>query len=1073
MECGSRIASPEAIKPLKEGLQLRENKRKPRAAERRQLTILFCDLVGSTPLSERLDPEDYRQVILGYQQVAEKVIKRYGGHIAQYLGDGLLVYFGYPEGLEDAPKAGVRAGLSILETVSHANQQWEAAGKTTIQVRIGIHTGLVVVDDHLALGDTVNIAARLEGLAPFNGLVISPQTLKLVQGWFEVKSTGEHNLKGISKPMEVFQVLHESGARTRLEAARGKGLSPLAGRDREQQLLQERWARAKTSKGNLVLLNGEAGIGKSRMVDTLKEEIAQEPDSWLTEIRCSAYHQNSTFYPIIELLESVILQYELKESSHSKLIKLESFLLQSGLDPETAMPLFAEFLSISSQQYPPPALSSMAKKQRIMENITQGLVHRAAVQPVLLVIEDLHWADASTLEWLNMFLGQLPTQPIFILCTSRPGFRPDWIGRTHVSQLTLQRLSHEKVADICRHYAKGKDLPQEILEQINAKTEGVPLFVEELTKMVLESGLLVESESSYELAGVLPPLAIPSTLQDSLLARLDRLSAVKEVVQLGAVLGRKFSFELLSAIIERKEENLKNALSQLVEAELLYRIGIGKQTVYQFKHALIQDAAYESMLRSQRQQLHQRSAKVLEEQFKETISSQPELVAHHYTEAGLPLRAIPQWLHAGQLASRKHAVTEAIAHLEKGFELLGHLEENEERRALKLDFLLTLGGAYTIIYGYTHSKVGETLNSAKVIAQSIEVSPKLAFILYGLMPYYCLSEKYEILEELIDYTLQFENNDDGGYLFRVFGNMPLGVSSFQRGKFTVAHQVLKKLIDEHDPSVDIPLELTPSGDFKICVEAWWSNCIQFLGLIDQAKSISNRHMSIASNYRKDSRTLYHIYTYAAWRSSESREWALSEKIAAEYVPIVEEFGDPFFINQAKSRYHMAKAFQGDLRSFDAVLELTNDALKLGYNLTIPIYASQIGELYFNFGKYEPALSYIDENLRHLNNTGSHMHTAELYRVKGLTLQALGEPDTIVEKNFTQALELSRKQSAKTFELRASADLARFWQKQGKAKEAYDLLSGVYNWFTEGFDSVDMKEASELLTELSKDKIVKK
>ena len=571
MECGTKLNTAESTKK-------QQSAPSPirREAERRQLTVMFCDLVGSTALSDRLDPEDYRQVILDYQKVAEKEIIRYSGYIAQYLGDGLLVYFGYPQGLEDAPKAGVRAGLGILEAVAQANQQWEAAGKTTIQVRIGIHTGIVVVDDLLALGDTTNIAARLEGLAPVNGLVISPPTLKLVQGWFAVKSIGEHQLKGIAQPMEIFKVLHESGARTRLDIAKGKGLSPLVGRDQEYQLLRQRWRVAKAGKGNLVLLNGEAGIGKSRLVDAVKEEIAREPDSWLTEIRCSAYHQNSVFHPIIELLENVVLQYEREESIESKLTKLEDFLLQSGLDLSIGMPLFAEFLSISSEKHPPPTISPIAKKQRIMEGITQGLLRRAAIQPVLLVIEDLHWADASTLEWLELFLEQLASASIFALASARPGFQAKWISHTEVTQITLQRLTAEKVNDICLHYTKGKALPREIIEQINAKTEGVPLFVEELTKMVLESDLLIENENQYVLKGPLPTLAIPSTLQDSLLARLDRLSAVKEVVQFGAVIGREFTFELLQAVMQQKEGELEVVLSQLVEAEILYLIRIGK-----------------------------------------------------------------------------------------------------------------------------------------------------------------------------------------------------------------------------------------------------------------------------------------------------------------------------------------------------------------------------------------------------------------------------------------------------------------------------------------------------------------
>lgn len=1059
MECGSKLDTAESTKT-----KVSTTSKTRREAERRQLTVMFCDLVGSTALSDQLDVEEYREVILDYQQVAEAVIKRYGGHVAQYLGDGLLVYFGYPQGLEDAPKAGVRAGLGILEAVANANQQWKAAGKTTIEVRIGIHTGIVVVDDHLALGDTTNIAARLEGLAPSNGLVISPKTLKLVKGWFEVKSIGEHQLKGIAKPMEVFQVLHESGARTRLEVAKGKGLSPLVGRDKEHQLLRERWNLAKSGKGNLILLNGEAGIGKSRLVDMLKEEIAQEPDSWLTEIRCSSYHQNSSFHPIIELLENVVLQYEQEEAIESKLTKLEGFLLQSGMDLSIGMPLFAEFLSIPSEKHPPLVMSPIAKKQRIMESITQGLLHRAAIQPVLLVVEDLHWADASTLEWLQSFLEQLPSQPIITLCSTRPGFQPTWIGRTEVTQITLHRLSVEEVEHICQFYSKGKALPAEILEQVNAKTEGVPLFVEELTKMILESGFLIETESQYKLDGPLPALAIPSTLQDSLLARLDRMSAVKEVTQLGAVLGREFTFHLLKAILELEESELHRALSQLVEAEILYRIGIGKNKGYQFKHALIQDAAYESMLKSQRQQLHRKVARVLETQFSETTAGQPEQVAHHYTNGGLPLKAIPLWLKAGQLASQKHANAEAIAHLEKGMTLLDHIEEEEERKNLELDFVLTLGGASIVFYGYTHSKVGEIFNRAKEIAQSIKVSPKLALILYNLQTYYMLSEKHDSSNELVQYELQLGKEEANGYLFKLIGKASLGVANVNLGNFELANDSLLEAIELYDPANPIPYELTPGGDVKINAASWRSLSLQISGYADQAKAISEKHLDLTKDF-KDSRTLYHLYVWAAWRSLIAKEWKTGANILQKYIPIAKEFGDPFFILAAEGFYNTALSFQGDKSALDKLSSLLNVALKMGATTFYSVFYPFICDGYYRFGDYITCKSLIEESLAHLNETGSHFNTAEFYRIKGLNLQALQEPDTIVEKNLVQALELSRKQSAKTYELRAAADLARLWREQGKAKEGYDLLKGVYDWFTEGFDSVDLREAKTLLDEL--------
>lgn len=1059
MECGTKLTLLKQEKVNKsEPLKIR------REAQRRQLTVMFCDLVGSTALSDQLDPEDYRQVILNYQQVAEIVIARNSGHIAQYLGDGLLVYFGYPKGLEDAPKASVQSGLDILEAVAHANKQWKATGKTTIQVRIGIHTGLVVVDDHLALGNTTNIAARLEGLAPINGIVISPQTLKLVKGWFEVKSTGEHLLKGIAQPMEVFQVLHESGVHTQLEIAKGKGLSPLVGRSLEHQLLRERWSMAKTGKGNLVLLRGEAGIGKSRLVDTLKEEIVEESESWLTEIRCSSHHQNSVFYPIIQLLENVVLKFDRNESIESKLNKLESFLLQLGVDLKKSMPLFLEFLSIKSEQYPPPIISPIAKKQQFMEALTHGLLYRAAIHPILLIMEDLHWIDASTLEWLNLFLEQLPSQSVFVLCTTRPDFSAESIRCSEVDQITLQRLTPKKMEKICHHYTNGKILPREISEQIYTKTEGVPLFIEELTKMVLESNLLVENEVHYELMAPLPTLAIPSTLQDSLLARLDRLPTSKEVVQLGAALGREFSFEILNAVLTQTEKELMTILSQLVEAELFYRTGNGKDAGFKFKHALIQDAAYESMLKSQRQLLHQRVAQTLEKQFPHVTQAQPELTADHYTKAQLPLKAIPFWLTAGQMASQKHANQEAISHLEKGLELLHHIEDQEERKNLELDFTLTFGGVAIVYYGYTNPKVGEAFNRAKEIAQSTEISPKLAFILYNLQTYYMLSEQYKVLRELVDYGLRVAEEQKNGYLFKLFGDHIKGVFKILSGEFKEANKILHQNVTYYDPSIPIPLEFTPGGDVKVNAASWLSVSLQISGYMDQAKEISDRHFVVAKDCN-ESRTLYHIFCWIGWRLTEAKEWQSVEKNLAIYLPTVRGFGDPFFILVTEFFYYLARAHQGDSSAIKKCEERLNIGFSFGTTLFLSTYSPYLFEFFQQQGLFEKTLLLIEKTQTHNKNIGSDIHKAEIYRIKALALQGLGSDIEEVEKHLNLALEIARKQSAKTYELRAAIDLARLWQQQGRAKKGYNLLKDVYDWFTEGFDSVDLKDARVLLTEL--------
>ena len=557
-----------------------------------------------------------------------KVIARYEGHIAQYLGDGLLVYFGYPLAHEDDAQRAVRAGLGMVEALGQLNTRLEQERGVQLAVRLGIHTGLVVVGDvgggtrqeQLALGETPNLAARLQGIAAPNTLVISAATFQLLGGFFACQPLGTPLLKGFAQPLAVYRVLYESMARSRLEAAGSTGLTPLVGREQEVGLLLERWAQVKDGLGQVVLLSGEAGIGKSRLVQVLKDQVASEPQAWLTPCQCSPYHQNTALYPWIDLLERVALRFEREESPQQKLRKLEGFLVQYGLPLAEAVPLFAALLSLPlPADYAPLHLSPEQQKQQTLHALLTILLRIAAQQPVLFVMEDLHWVDPSTLELLSLLVDQGPTARILALLTFRPDFSPPWTGRAHLTQVTLHRLTRQQVAEMIGRIAHGKALPAEVVEQIVAKTDGVPLFVEELTKMVLESGLLQEREERYELTGPLPPLAIPATLHDSLMARLDRLATVKGLAQLGATLGREFSYELLHAVSPWDEGTLQRGLHQLVEAEFLYQRGLPPQATYLFKHALIQEAAYQSLLRSTRQQHHQHIAQVLEARFPETL----------------------------------------------------------------------------------------------------------------------------------------------------------------------------------------------------------------------------------------------------------------------------------------------------------------------------------------------------------------------------------------------------------------------------------------------------------------------
>jgi class 3 adenylate cyclase len=617
-------------------------------AERRQLTVMFCDLVDSTKLSGQLDPEEYRDVVRTYHTACTEVIRRYDGHIAQLLGDGLLVYFGHPVAHEDDAQRAVRTALGILAAMDDLPTRLPHATGRTLAARLGIHTGLVVIGamgdqgrhEHLALGETPNIAARLQGLAQPNTVAISDATYRLVQGYFACQDLGAQTLRGVAEPLHVYRVLQDSGARGRLDVAMTRGLTPLVGRESEVTLLQERWAQAKSGRGQVVLLSGDPGIGKSRLVHMLKEHVANQPHTcW--ECRSLSYFENTALFPLTDLFQR-LLQFQAADTPAEKLGKLEHALSQSRLPVEDMVPLFAPLLSlpIPENRYPLPNLSPRRQRQKTLETIVTILLAQAEHQPVLFIVEDLHWTDPTTLELLNLILDQTPTASMLVLLTCRPHFQPSWTHRSYLTEVSVPRLAQPQVERMVERITGGKPLPAQVLTQISEKTDGVPLFVEELTKAVLESGALQDSHGPYTLTGSLSSFTIPATLQDSLMARLDRLVTAKGLVQIGATIGRQFAYDVLAMVSQLDEVTLQRELGRLVEAEIVYQRSVPPQATYTFKHALIQDAAYGSLLKSTRQQYHQRIAQVLEAQFPEAAQTQPELLAHHYTEAGLTEKAV-------------------------------------------------------------------------------------------------------------------------------------------------------------------------------------------------------------------------------------------------------------------------------------------------------------------------------------------------------------------------------------------------------------------------------------------------
>jgi predicted ATPase/class 3 adenylate cyclase len=1048
--------------------------------------VLFCDLVGSTALSAQLDPEELREVVRAYQDTCAKVIARFEGHIAQYLGDGLLVYFGYPLAHEDDAQRAVRAGLGMIEALGQLNTRLGQEGLRPaptqsrqrgvhLAVRLGIHTGLVVVgevgggtrQEQLALGETPNLAARLQGIAAPNTLVISATTFQLLGGFFACQPLGTPPLKGLAQPLAVYRVLYESMARSRLEAAGSTGWTPLVGREQEIGLLLERWAQVKEGVGQVVLLSGEAGIGKSRLVQVLKEHVSTEPQAWLTPCQCSPYYQNTALYPLIDLLERVALRFEREESSQQKLRKLEGFVVQYGLPLVEAVPLFAALLSLPlPADYAPLTISPEQQKQQTLHALLTIFLRIAAQQPMLFVMEDLHWVDPTTLELLKLLVDQGPTTRILALLTCRPDFSPPWTGRTHLTQVTVHRLPRRQAVEVIHQVAHGKALPVEVMEQVVAKTDGVPLFVEELTKMVLESGLLQEWDDRYELTSSLPPLAIPATLHDSLMARLDRLATVKGLAQLGATLGREFSYELLRAVSPWDEAAIQRGLHQLVEAEFLYQQGLPPQTTYVFKHALIQEAAYQSLLKSTRQQYHQRIAQVLEAQFPETVETQPELLAQHYTEAGLSAPAVAHWQRAGERALQRSANFEAVSHVPRGLEVLQALPETRERAQQELALQLTLGPALGSIRGPNAPEVERVYIRACELGRHVGETTQLFPALWGLWYYHHAGGQYqrarELGEELLGLATQLQDP-----MLSLEAHRALGNSLSFRGELGLAYTHAQHGLALYDPQQIRAHALRYGQDSGIACRLFGALCLWLLGYPDQARQWNEVALTQAQG-------LLHAYTLAQtllfstilhqWR----REASMAQERVEALLTLCTEHGFAMYLLWGTVLRGSVLTAQGQwaeglAQMREGLATWRTRGLRLFWFWFHALLAEACGRA----GQIEEGLRALDEGLEAPQTAEDHFYEAEVYRLKGeLLLARSTEQHAEAEACLRQALNIARQQQAKSLELRAAMSLSRLWQQQGKRDEAQELLTPVYVWLTEGFDTADLQEARTLLEELA-------
>lgn len=1048
--------------------------------ERRQVTVLFCDLVGSTALSNTHDPEEYRSILSRYHESCIGAIQRFEGFVAQIQGDGIVAYFGYPLAHESEAERAVRAALYIVEALTRL----DVGSAGPLRVRIGIASGLVVVSHILApeksaVGETPNLAARLQTVAQPGEVMVSERTRSLAGGVFEYEYCGVHSLKGIAEPTHAWKVVGLSDAVSRFEAATRGGLTPMVGREQEIGVLQDRWELSRAGEGQVVLLQGEPGIGKSRMLRAFREQLGTRIEMAL-QYQCSPYYVNSAFYPIADHLERA-LKFQRDDSPEQKLDKIDHYLLSPPLPAgegqgggstrsRTDCSLLARALSIPcDERYGQLEMSPQRQKDETIGLLVDLLAAIGRAQATVILFEDVHWADPTTLEVLGVLIDRTEKLPLLVLITYRPEYTPPWLSRTHVTLLALARLSRAQGASIVLRVSGGKPLPADLVTQIVDKTDGVPLFLEELTKAVLESNLIIDLGDRYDYSGSVNKLTIPNTLRDSLMARLDRLIPVKEIAQIGACLGREFSHELVSAVSPMSESQLTEALGKLTASELVFRRGSPPEAVYIFKHALVQDAAYDSLLKTKRQELHAQIAEAIRERFPSKTHTEPELLAHHYTEAGMLRTAIPYWQKAGELAQKRVALQEAIQHYERGLSLTQQLPPSKERDSSELQLRALLGMAWVALHGYTHPQVAANLEPALQLDQSLDGGDYTLRILWGLWVYrLCTGQIQDSLvwaERLLARAEEVDSEN-----MRLAGNWAACDSHYFLGNFLQSIHHAEVILARYDAERDRPIADLINHDPKTIALAYKAGAEWILGFPDRAMATTSAAVSNADQRR-------HAFDMC-WVHVFSGHEVLNylENVAAmetflqrcEHIALDQRLS--FFLD-AYSPFIRALCFLHSDRANEArdqFAKAIQQWLNAGMAIAVPAHKALHADSAARCGDVDSALTLLDEALDQIDQPGwqERYGLSNILRIKACALQQAGQAGE-AETTFQKALEVARGQQAKSWELRAATNYARLMKDEGRAEEAISLLQPIYNWFTEGHSTRDLRAARALLDELAK------
>jgi class 3 adenylate cyclase/predicted ATPase len=1041
-------------------------------AERRQVTVLFSDLVGSTALSARMDPEDLREVIGAYQKCVADTVRRFGGFVAKYMGDGVLVYFGYPQAHEDDAERAVRAGVELITAVAALKSS------VALQTRVGIATGLVVVGDLIGtgsaqeqavVGETPNLAARLQGIAEPNTVVIAESTRKLIGNLFELEDLGAKDLKGITGRVRAWSALRPASVESRFEALHAGGVTELVGREEELEILLRRWSRAQSGAGQVVLISGEAGIGKSRLTAAMLEHLVGEPHTRLRYF-CSPQRTDSALYPIIGHMERAA-GFLHDDTPQAKLDKLDAVLAQTSTSKEDAA-LFTEMLSLPNDgRYPALELAPQQRRQKTLDALGSQMEALSRQTPVLMIFEDAHWTDPTSLELFGRAVDRIANLRVLLLVTFRPEFAPPWIGRPYVTALTINRLAQRDIDAMIDRVVGNKLIPPNIRQDIIERTDGIPLFVEEMTKAVLEAES--EGEARQTAAAVpSPALAVPASLHASLMARLDRLGPAKEVAQFGAAIGREFSHALLAAVVRGPETELNSALERLTAAGLLFRQGVPPHATYLFKHALVQDAAYGTLLREPRRALHFRIAEALESQFAEIAESQPELLAHHCTEAGLTEKAAVQWGKAGQRSLARSALIEAIEQLTRALAQIRNLPATPALRREEIKLQVALITPLIHVKGYAAPETRTAEERARSLIDQAELlgeppdDPLLLFsVLYGVWVANSVAYEGDASRELAAQFLSLAEKRGATFPLLV-GHRLVGFSMTFTGDIARGRVHFDRSIAFYNPAEHRQLATRFGQDARVTALGFRSLGQWMLGY--PASALADTDLAL-----KDAREIGHVATLmlalviTSFTNILCRNYAAANAILAEVVHLADEKGALYW-------KALGMAYQG------CVLALTNNASRAaqvinfgitayrstGATVYAPWHLSNLARANADVGQFGEAWRCIGEAITTMEKTKEKWCKAETNRIAGeIALMSPQADATKAEAYFERALAVARAQQAKSWELRAAMSMARLWRDQGKRDEARDLLAPVYGWFTEGFDTLDLKEAKALLVEL--------